>query len=290
MGIPPGSYYVSVIYPGYLSPEYQFSTSDLLQPTLTIRKRMIETLPTLTVLASKQTTISLSLHRGAAISGTLRYDDGSPAGDVEVLPLRRSPAGLWSDVKRSQSNPRLFGSSGTDDLGHFRIPALAPGEYTLKVSPAADYQRPLAIFYGDVFLQKDAKSIQLGEGEERSDADITIHLTKLNTISGSLVNGSGQPINSGQISLVAGNAKVAGAFVHEEDATFRIDMVPEGVYTLRVTQARDVDRKVVRDPEDPNQISDIKQTVLQTYGDYEVPLEVLSDISNLTLTMPSKQK
>src|SRR5438067_1137192 len=38
--VPPGDYYVSVTYPGYLTPEYRFSAGDLLQPTAEIRKQI----------------------------------------------------------------------------------------------------------------------------------------------------------------------------------------------------------------------------------------------------------
>jgi hypothetical protein len=290
--IPPGDYYVSVSYPGYLTPDYQFSADDLLQPTPDIRKRIVETLPTLTVAANKPSTISVSLRRGAAISGTLRYDDGSAVPDVEIVPLRRSPAGLWAEIPRAPSDNSMFENAGTDDLGHFRIRGLAAGEYTLKVLRGADYQMPLAVYYGDVFFEKDAKSIRLGDGEESSGADITIRLSKLHTISGSLINVSGQPINAGHIALFAvpGNIEIASAFVHDEDTAFNMDLVPEGHYTLRVTEARDVSRQIVRDDKDPSQIHDIKETVLQTYGDYEAPLEVLSDLPSLTLTIPSKPK
>src|ERR1039458_8909764 len=149
--MPPGDYYVSVTYPGYLTPEYQFSADDLLQPTSDIRKRIVQTIPTLTVAANKPSTISVSLRRGAAISGTLRYDDGSAVPDVEIIPLRRSPSGQWAEIKRAASNDSLFENGGTDDLGHFRIRGLAAGEYTLNVSRWGEDQEALTVYYGDVF-------------------------------------------------------------------------------------------------------------------------------------------
>jgi hypothetical protein len=288
----PGDYYVSVSYPGYLSPGYEFSADDLLQPTPDIRKRIVQTLPTLTVAANKSSTISVSIRRGAAISGTLRYDDGSAVPDIQIVPLRRSANGLWAEITRTSSNNSLFENAGTDGLGHFRIEGLASGEYTLRVLRPAEYQGDLAVYYGDVFFEKDAKSIHLGDGEEDTGADITIGLSKLHSISGSLVNLSGQLINSGHIVLFAvpGNIKIASAFVNEKDAAFHMDLVPEGHYTLSVTEARDVNLKVIRDNKDPNQIQDIKRTVLQTYSDYQAPLEVLSDLPSLTLSIPSKSR
>ncbi len=87
-----------------------------------------------------------------------------------------------------------------------------------------------------------------------------------------------------------GNIKIASAFVNEKDATFHMDLVPDGHYTLSVTEVRDVNLKIIRDDKDPNQIQDIKRTVLQTYSDYQAPLEVLSDLPSLTLSIPSKSR
>jgi hypothetical protein len=290
--VPPGDYFVSVTYPGYLSPEYQFSADDLLQPSADVRKRILETIPTLGVAANKSASVSVTLHRGSGISGILRYDDGSPVPDVEIVPLDRDSAGHWVEIPRPVSDNSLLENGGSDDLGHFRIRGLAPGEYTLKIGRWAEGQDPFDVYYGDAFLEKDAKSIKLADGEEYSGADITIRLSKLHTISGSLLNVSGQPINSGQISLytVAGDIKVASAFVDEDEAVFHVDLVPEGHYTLRVTEVRDENVAVVRDTKDPNQISDIKRTVLQTYADYQAPLEVTSDITGLNLTILAKPK
>lgn len=286
--VPPGDYYVSVTYPGYLTPEYQFSADDLLQPTAEIRKHIFEVVPVVTVGANRSSRVSIYIHRGAAISGTLRYDDGSPIPDTEVVPLHRNSSGSWTDSAASASDNRLFKNGGSDDQGHFRIQGLVPGEYTLKIPRAYDVGL-LAVYYGDVFLEKDAKSIKLTDGEEYPDADITIPLSKLHTISGSLVSSSGQPINSGKVTLsTADNIEIDVAFVSEEDATFYIDLVPEGTYTLRVTDAQDVNTQIVRDPQNPNMIEDIKRSTLATYADYRAPLEVAGDISGLTITVPDK--
>ena len=288
----PGDYYVSVIYPGYLTPEYEFSAEELLHPTAEIRRRMVQTLPMVTVAAGMSTSVSVSLRRGAAISGTLRYEDGAPVPDVVVVPLRRSPAGLWVEKPRGDGNIDTFDVAVSDGLGHFRVEGLATGEYTLKVFRPTDQTLASAVYYGDVFFEKDAKPIRLTDGEEESGTDITIRLSKLHLISGSLASLSGQPINSGHIGLftVPGNIRVASADLNDVDSTFRIDLVPEGHYTLRVTQPRQVNLHVVRDEEDPNEVQEVSRSVVQRYGDYELPLEVLSDIANLTVSLPAKPK
>ena len=289
--VPPGDYYVSVTYPGYLTPEYQFSADDLLQPTADIRKRISEAVPVVTVAANRTASVSVYIHRGAAISGTLRFDDGSPIPDTEIVPLHRNSSGSWVDSAPSASNNQLFENGGSDDLGHFRIRGLAPGEYTLKLPRAYDVGL-VAVYYGDVFLAKDAKSIKLTDGEEYPDADITIPLSKLHTISGSLVSSSGQPINSGKVTLYTAidNIEMDAAFVSEEDATFYIDLVPDGTYTLRVTDAQNVNTQIVHDRQNPNVIDDIKRTTLATYADYQAPLEVTGDVTGLTIAVPDKRR
>jgi len=287
--VPPGDYYVSVSYPGYLTPEYQFSPNDLRQPTPEIRKHITEDVPVVTVAANRNSSVSVYIHRGAAITGTLRYDDGSPVPDTEIVPLHRNSRGTWTDSAPYAGNDRLFENAGSDDLGHFRIQGLAPGEYTLKV-PRTRNLGLLAIYYGDAFLEKEAKTITLTEGEEYSEADITIDLSKLHTVSGWLVNRSGQPINSGKIALYAADRTVVDlAFVSEEDATFYIDLVPEGTYIVRVTDAKNVNVQTSRDLQNPNLISDIKRTTLATYADYQAPLEVNGDVSGLAITVPDKR-
>lgn len=288
--VPPGDYYVSVTYSGYLSPEYQFSAHDLLQPTAEIRKQISESVPVVLVAANRTANVSVSIHRGASISGTLRYEDGSPVPEAGVVALHRDANGKWVKSAPPVSENRLFADGlGTDDLGRFRIPALAPGEYTLEVP--TDYVFGLdAVYYGDVFFAKDAKSIKLTDSQEYSDADITIRLSKLHTISGSLVNSTGQPVNSGKVTLYTpDNIAIAGAQVDEDGATFYIDLVPSGAYTLRVAEAKSVKTRVVRDADNPDMIGDIKRTTLATYSDYEMPLEINSDIAGLTVTISDKK-
>jgi hypothetical protein len=181
---------------------------------------------------------------------------------------------------------------GSDDLGRFRITALPAGEYTLQIDSYFDrIQKPLTIYYGDSFFENDAKSIKLRESEESSGNDVIIHLSKLHTITGSLVNVSGQPINTGQIGLftIPDNIEIGHATVDRNDLSFRMDRVPEGHYTLRVTRASDVLHHTIPASK-PGDEPDEEETVLQTYADYMAPLEVLSDIPTLILTLSPKSK
>jgi hypothetical protein len=291
--VPPGDYYISVTYSGYLSPEYKFSEDQLLSPSQEIRKQIVESVPTVSVAAGKAFTVSTTIRRGGAISGVVRYDDGSPVPDIAVVPIVRGPDGQWNDIRKSSSDDRLFSvfGAGTDDLGRFRISELPSGEYSLVIGRYGPDQSALAIYYGDGFLKKDAKAIKLGDGEDSSGDDITIRLSKLHTVAGAFINISGQPITSGKISLLTDpdGIQIAGATVEagSDSPSFRMDLVPEGHYTVRVTEAQDVLDQTVPG-ENPGDLPGVKETVLQTYGDYQAPLEVIGDIPSLILTIPPK--
>jgi hypothetical protein len=290
--VPPGDYYISVTQPGYLSPEWQFTAAELLHPTPDVRKRIVESVPAVSVAVGKSATTSVILHRGGAITGVLRYDDGSPVPEVEVKALRRDPAGAWTEVATAASDDRFLPNDGTDDLGHFRIRGLAPGEYTLEVFRFSQGEKGLTVYYGDGFNEKDAKPIKLAESEEHSGADIVIRLAILHSVAGSLVNLSGQVINAGYVALysVPDNVEIAGATVDAGDPSFRMNLVPEGHYTLRVTNARDVNLKAIPATNANGSPNVAVESVLQSYGNYEAPFVVVGDVTELTLTVPPKAK
>jgi hypothetical protein len=125
--VPPGNYYVVADRPGYIGPESQFTDAEIGSFAPEMRELIAKSVPTISVVENKTTTIDVHLHRGAAISGILRYDDGSPVPMDQVDILRRDKTGQW--VLLDTEMPPF-----TDDLGHFRISGLPAGEYILNSS------------------------------------------------------------------------------------------------------------------------------------------------------------
>ncbi len=250
---------------------------------------------TISVVANNISTIDVHLHRGGSISGNVRYDDGSPVPSVEIDLFRRDKTGQWVPWEAAYPPP-------TDDLDHFRISGLPAGEYILSSAFMAHGRdslfnfsttdQLLSIYYGDVFFQHDAKPIKIGEGEESSDDNITIPISKLHSISGSLLNVSGHLINTGEAALctMPDNIVIAYAQVNSEDSAFHMDFVPQGHYVLRVMNARDVTRQTIQPPPGSSDEPKDVETTVQEYGPYEAPFEVVGNMTDVYLTIPPKAK
>lgn len=291
--VPTGNYYIVVQRPGYIAPESQFTDTEIHNLSPETRERIAKSLPTVSVAANKTVTTTIHLHRGASISGSIRFDDGSPVPFIEAKLLRRDKTGQWVPTDS-------MGFTFTDDLGRFRIAGISAGEYLLTSAYAgpdimnifAESTRPLTIYFGDVFFRKDAKLIKLGDGEDSSGDDITIPLSKLHSISGSLQDAAGHLINSGDVALYTSppdNIEVSKAHIESENSSFHMDYIPEGHYILRVTNARNVSGTAPTPPSG-YQSPKLDETAAQIYTPYEAPLEVLGDMSGINLPLSLKAK
>ncbi len=112
--VPPGSYYVVVAKAGYLSPRAYAEDVDNAEPQPAAAQPPI-VIPRVDVQADQTASVEIRLERGAAISGTVRFDDGSPASDVMVMLLQRSKDkwvgsndGLGASSERFRSTPMIL--------------------------------------------------------------------------------------------------------------------------------------------------------------------------------------
>ena len=91
--VAPGTYYVVAYKAGYLSPLGTFPTEVLEHPSEEDRARIAAVVPIIKVEAGLPASLDIRLERGAAISGTVLFDDGSPAADLTVRALIRRKEG-----------------------------------------------------------------------------------------------------------------------------------------------------------------------------------------------------
>ena len=298
--VSPGSYYVIVSASGYLSPRAHGEDFDDAEPPPPAGQPPL-VIPKVDVQADQAANIDVRLERGAAVSGTVRFDDGSPASGVRVMVLHKSKD-KWVG---SQFAGIIVGGNmdNTDDLGRYRISGLRDREYLVEAmlnrvdmltegghsAGLRGVQRSSFMIYsGDTAHIRDAVPFKLGAGEEHTGEDITIPLSKFHTINGVVTAAiDGHSINHAFIQITNADDKETIASAEAaSDGTFRIDCVPEGSYLLRVVNASDTQWPEVTVGEHHSTFSDSK--TLHQYGKLEQPIKIEGDIPNLTLAIPEK--
>jgi hypothetical protein len=303
----PGDYYVIAEKLGYLSPLAQLSRDDLNHPSKETADLMAALLTPVRVNANRTATVEVNLLRGATIGGSIRFDDGTPATNTGVALLRKDKSGRWASFHTKQ----LAGSGGgtaTDDLGHFRMSGLPAGVYLLKTTlELADVmvnhifrengssyfstRYSLDIYFGNVVRQKDAKTIKVAEGEDSGINEIEVPLARLHTVTGTVIEaGSGRTVNAANLSLhyADDDTQVVSTPVRSEDDAFHFLYVPEGEYTLKVTNARDVIREEA--PTCPGCLPSTRtvEKTVRSFGDAEQSIVIHTDITGVTIAVPAK--
>jgi hypothetical protein len=296
--VPPGSYYVVASALGYLSPLPNDDESDDAEPQPPAGQPQI-VIPRVDVQADQAASIDIRLERGAAISGTVRFDDGSPASGLTVMVLHKSKD-KW--IPSTAVPSFTLSVLPTDDLGHYRVSGLRDRDYlVMAVLSRTEFESrgtrsaglwgversSLRIYSGDTPHISDAVPIKLGPGEEHSGEDITIPLSKFHSISGVVTAaGDGHAINSGHLAIEDPKDKedVISAELGN-DGIFHLDGVPEGTYTLRVQNPRD---QQIREISVAGQQAFTNEKTLHQYGDLEQTIKVEGDIPSLVLTVPQR--
>jgi hypothetical protein len=295
--VSPGAYYVVVKYPGYLSPFSQFSNADLVHPAPDVQQRIAALLPTVTVTANNVANIDIRLTRGASVAGTVTFDDGMPYAGASVSLMQRGADGKLVQARLSEGDT-------ADDQGHFRMTGLIAGEYILQVglnvteaitnsvlgqpsSWYSAYRYSLDYYSGDTPRQRDAKPFKLEDGEDLPSQNLTIPITKLHGVAGSIVEQkTGRAINKGMVALLYAddNSELTKAEVTPDEAGFHFSFVPEGEYLLKVTEASDVRHEEIANPPGTMPPTHTKDTVLRTYtGGDPQPVIVHGDMEGLNL-------
>jgi Carboxypeptidase regulatory-like domain len=252
-------------------------------------------------------TVDVTIERGGSVSGSIRYDDGSPAIGILVGLERKNSKGAWEPALQSTLQTFSFfsqthdGSEATDSAGRFQVDGMPAGEYilhahlspqtvTLPISGNGTfgvYNHPgvdLDLYSGGVFWRKEAKAITLGSGED-VDADLEVPLSKLTTVSGYVVAAAdGHSVNLGTVTLSPqDDPEETRSTEIEEDGRFRFLYVPEGDYVLKTTDAVDGETAAMQ-----GHPSALQVNIHHLYGKAETVLHVGEDAAIVTLTVPER--
>jgi hypothetical protein len=254
-GVAAGDYYVLAALPGYLNPVDQL-LSDLPADASFSQEILDKLLPRVTITPNRQASADITMQRGASLSGTVRYDDGGLAIGFTIEVYLKDKNGQWKRYANRGGNEPLSAIGAavrTDDRGHFYEPALPHGTYIVEAHlqefiplplsitynegaiVSDQRQNALRIFYGDKFRMKEAKTIELNEGEDRSDVDITITTDGLHTVRGVVNSKSGETVEHGEVSLNDPDDKTPIRTTGiQNDGTFNFNYLPAGTYQITI--------------------------------------------------------
>lgn len=187
--------------------------------------------------------VDFSLERGGVIAGKVTDAEGRPVVEERLTLL---PA------DQNKPNAQVYGpfSAGaqTDDRGVYRIYGLVPGQYKIFAGRNDDGYYPASnsriayerTFYPDTTELAKAKVIEVTEGSEVTNVDITIARTiPAFAATGKLVDGeTGQPVSGLRIGLRRlvnnDNAGVNTWAVANSQGDFRLENITPGKYAAMV--------------------------------------------------------
>lgn len=262
--VPPGDYYVSSTEPGYVS---SMAAAQAAAPPGATGKAKYPGMTIVHVEASHTAHGDLALDRGAAVMGTVAFDDGAPAGKVMVMIEKIGPTRPTDDAGPSADDMGMaMAMSGgaasvaiTDDRGHFRIAGIAPGDYTIKTTlqlNAAFSMRagvmdmssmmkssPLVFYSPGTVHKKDATKITLAGSEEHGDLNITVNLNGMHSVSGRIASAvDHHGLNEATVELTdSSDKKFTRKAGVDPTGVFTITYVPPGTYTLEVSGGADTE-------------------------------------------------
>lgn len=281
LNVAPGDYYVFASMPGYVE------ARNILQQAYDAGadlRRPIPGVAEVHVTAERSVTADVTMERGAAISGRVIWDDGSPVTGaiVTVVSAKNTEKALPSQFGMMGMMGIGGGSLSTsDDRGYFRLAGLAPGDYLVKATLQTRMQfaiqsgvmnmngmmmdSPLVVFAPNAFHQTDAKAVTLHASEDRADEDVTLNLSGLHTVSGRVTSAEdSHGINSATVKLEdAQDKKFSRSAGVDANGNFTVTFVPPGTYNMIVTGAAD------KEPSKKKPTGLIRMTMDETMRSYE---------------------
>jgi hypothetical protein len=312
-----GTYYVIASSPGYVSSYAALSIAEARSPygesqplgpaQQAAKQAVLKAIPRITV-SNLPVSTDVTLERGAAVSGNITYDDGSPAAGLQVTVLsrmRQEGKETWAPFKSLPGSE--FRPIYTDDRGIYRISGLPAGKYLVQVnldltlqitymshsststSSSGGHYDILTIYSGSTPRLKDAAGFSLDLGEERPGEDLRIPISKLHTIHGNIVSAhDGHVVNGGQVTLRYADDKslAAAANSSAEEPGFTLNFVYEGDYTLASPMSADVDYELLPDPHGAVAPPQYTSHPRHLYGSASMSLHVDGDMDGVTLAVP----
>ena len=255
--VPEGEYLALTRQNGYISEQILWNQSTVDAADTSKRPGV-----PITVMAGRETRVTLTSHLGASLGGRVRYDDGGYAVGIALSLLRKNSQEKWEEYNLQSSLGRFGNRSGevTDSLGRYYLSGLPEGEYQIVASlpdqvvlpqttsvlthpsirgdlarSSSNPANSLKVYYGNTFHQKQAQTIKVSDVDHPEGLDIVINMKDLHSIRGVLPTLKGVTFTTCYADLTeTGESLAARDFSIEKSGEFAIALVPAGEYDFAV--------------------------------------------------------
>jgi hypothetical protein len=234
-GVAAGNYSISAVAPGYVSAN----------ETSLWGGRMLSVAD-----GAKIEDVDLEISRGGVIAGRIRDSQGRPVIEETITLKKLDRDNKPQSYHLSRPNYHMF---RTDDRGVYRIYGLPEGRYMVSVGYEPDAHAHITdenrtfyprVFYPNATSESAAKVIEVSEGSETANVDITVSDPKeARDVSGRVVDaGTVQPVEGVRLELsgVSSDGSLKDAGIESEsgpNGAFRVSGLTPGKYAL-LTQSR----------------------------------------------------
>ena len=250
-----GTYVVHVEKAGY-SDDFELVKKVLDWFTPDEKKQILSNFPQVTVTASGTASKDVVVRRGGAINGHISIDTGGLPGQAEVTATMVSSDLLGDLQDVGGKKPPHFEKTGhIDDRGIYRIAGLPAGKYRVEVrltegvyefttivdlghgralgAQIRSGNGSLTVFAPDALTESGAKIVSVGSGDELSDIDITVPMSRLHSISGTVTQG-GNPLVRAALTIYRDVKKLSNSdVISTPEGSYRFDLLPAGTYTIK---------------------------------------------------------
>lgn len=287
--VTPGDYFAVATLDGYLDPVYGIDFDRMNakggdnEQTADVIEQWKEHMVEVSVSAHNPTDFTIQIERGAEVTGTVAYDDGSPAIGMRFALYRKNAKGGLSTVG-PKSDQGFSLEEKSDARGRFAVTNLPAGEYTVCTLLPGDSQASSPqVCLGNVFRKRDARTITASPGDTVNGADIVIPLHSIHSVTGSIVQGvkNQSPTKATVHLLYADDREPAMAVDMFSDGSFLFPFVPEGAYIVQVTNA------TYEEPAPQAGADSSAKTAAKAhaFADREVAVTVQGDVTDLSIAL-----
>lgn len=175
--------------------------------------------------------VMFQLISNGRIEGRVIREDGSAVRLVAV-------GVIPTDVNSRHISDTLAPRAVTDDRGRFHIEGILPGSYLLAVNPRVRFATQLlyaTTYFPGVSERKDARVIEIGDGQRITDATIRVTSMPESTIAGRVVFEDGRPVPRAELRVVVDEYpdQVVALGTTDRQGTFRLPVIRGAAYVVR---------------------------------------------------------